>query len=106
MPTEMSYHPAPMIQKWLWTEYIKMTQFILNRKVKRKQLCNEIFSIFKDQITGLPVKTVIKPMRTKSLEKYHRKGFECTSSVKKKTSGITKQGEGISRAGLLTNLNE
>lgn len=78
VPTEMSYHPAFTIQKWLWTEYLKLTQLILNRRVKSKQLCNETFLIFKEQISGVSGKTVIKPTRTKTLEKYCRKDFECT----------------------------
>lgn len=53
VPTEMSFHPAPMIQKWLWIEYLKLTQFILNRMVKSKQSCNETFLIFKEQISGM-----------------------------------------------------
>lgn len=51
--TEMSFHPAPMIQKWLWIGYLRLTQFILNRIVKSKQSCNETFLIFKEQISGV-----------------------------------------------------
>lgn len=52
LPPEMSFHPAPMTQKLLWIEHLKLTQFILNRMVKSKQSCNETFLIFKEQISG------------------------------------------------------
>lgn len=76
LPPEMSFHPVLMIQKLLWIEHLKLTQFILNRMVKSKQSCNDTFLIFKEQISGTSEQTVIMPTRTNSLEKYCRKYFE------------------------------
>lgn len=71
--------PSIYNRERLWTEYLKLTQFVLNRRLKSKLLCNETFLIFKEQISGVSGKTVTKPTRAKSLEKYCWKDFECSS---------------------------